>query len=174
MSITVLNILSLGTKPIYDRQLKFHKTIVDFRDRLSRLQEESLTVQDIESFYDAINNFDFKSTIFSEYFQKYIDNLNRFKPQELDGTIDLTFLKIAIGEDKWKPTDPQDVFLYHIKYKYKLTSKFFLSHKKKQNSKKLNAPDNILKVKPKKEQNQNWTRVPIGGEKCEPGCGCSK
>ena len=174
MTDILLNILSLGTKPLYERQLRFHNTITEFRNKLSRLEEVSLTEVDIDTFYNKLNNFDFSFIFFSEYYQKYIANLNRFKPQAKDENIDLTFLMIALAEDKWKPTKPFPIFFYHLRYKYKLTSRFFLSHQKKKNRKKLNPPELIDKQKSKFKSSQNWTRVPLGKSECKPGCGCSK
>ena len=174
MTDLLLNILSLGTKPLYERQLRFHDIITEFRNKLSRLVEVSLTEADIDAFYSELNNFDFRFTLFTEYYQRYIANLNRFKPESRDENLDLTFLMIAIAEDKWKPTKPLAILSYHIRYKYKLTSRFFISHQKNQNRKKLNPPELIDKQKSKFKSSQNWTRVPLGKNECKPGCGCSK
>ena len=174
MADLLLNILSLGTKPLYEKQFRFHDTISEFRNKLSRLEEVSLTEADIDAFYNKLDTFDFSFVFFSEYYKKYIANLNRFRPQPLNGNIDLTFLIIAIAEDKWKPTEPFPIFTYHLKYRNKLTSKFFISHQKKQNHKKLNTPDSIFDQKSKFDSSKKWTRVPIGQDKCTPGCGCSK
>lgn len=174
MTNLALNILSLGTKPLYEKQMKFHSIITEFRNKLSRLEEISLTVADIDEFYNKLNNFDFSFVLNAEYYRKYIDNLNRFKPNTEDKNPDLTFLLIALAEDKWKPTKPFPVFSYHLRYKNKLTSKFFISRQKKQNLKKLNTPDVLEKEKSKFDSSKKWTRVPVSRNKCEPDCGCSK
>ena len=153
--------------------MKFHDTITEFRNKLANLEDFNLTKDDIDKFYDEINSFNFRFSLFGKYYQNYIDNINRFKPQE-ENNFDITFLKIAIAEDKWKPTKPLDIFNYHIRYKYKLTSKLFISREKKQNLKKLNTPDVLAKEKSKFDPSKKWTRVPIGRNKCEPGCGCSE
>lgn len=173
MSDLALNILSLGTKPLYEKQFRFHDTITEFRNKLSRLEEVSLTVTDIDKFYKDLNNFDFSFVFFSEYYRKYIENLNRFRPQTEDKNPDLTFLLIAIAEDEWKPTKPLPIFFHRIRYKYKLTSKFFISRQKEQNRKKLNAPEVVNKEKSKFDSSKKWTRVPVRGNQCKPGCGCS-
>ncbi|WP_026450240.1 hypothetical protein [Aequorivita capsosiphonis] len=152
----------------------FHKTISEFRDKLSKLHEGGLSLADVEKFYNDINSFDFRFVLFAEYYRKYIENLNRFKPNTEDENPDVTFLLIAIKEDKWKPTRPTDVFLYHIRYKYKLTSKFFISRQKKQNRKKLDATEELEKQKSKFDPSKKWTRVPTRQNKCKPGCGCSE
>lgn len=174
MTNMLLNIITLGARPLYQKQWKFHKIITDFRNRLARLEEVSLTENDIEAFYAKLNTFDFRFVFFSEYYRKYIANLNRFKPVSINGNIDLTFLIIAIAEDKWKPTEPSSLFLYHLKYKNKLTSRFFISHQKKQNHKKLNNSEPIIAQKSKFDPSKKWTRVPIGKKQCSSSCGCSK
>lgn len=154
--------------------MKFHKTISEFRDKLSRLKEGSLSLADIDKFYLEINNFDFRFVLFAEYYRKYIENLNRFRPNTQDENPDVTFLLIAIAEDAWKPTDPFEVFMYHIRYRYKLTSKFFISRQKKENRKKLDASGEAVKKKSKFDSSKKWTRIPTRQNQCKPGCGCSE
>lgn len=152
----------------------FHKTISEFREKLSRRQEGNLTIDDVDKFYNEINSLNFRFSLFADYYRKYIENLNRFKPNTEEENPDVTFLLIAIAEDKWKPTQPIDVFFYHIRYKYTLTSKFFISRQKKQNRKKLDASGELTKKESKFDSSKKWTRVPIRGNECKPGCGCSK
>lgn len=171
MADILLNILSLGIKPLYEKQNRFHCTILEFRNRLSKLEEANLKLEDIGEFYKTINGLRF--SLFRNYYKRYIKNLNRFKPVE-ENNFDVTFLKIAIAEDEWKPTKPLAIFKYHIKYKYKLTSGFFIFLQKKQNYKKLN-PSVIEDKKPTKfNTSKKWTRVPLTKDACKPDCGCSK
>ena len=165
MTDLVVNILSLGIKPLYERQLRFHKIISEFRNKLSRLQDGDLTVADIDKFYNDLNNFDFRFVLFAEYYKKYVANLNRFKPNIEEENPDVTFLLIAIAEDKWKPTEFSPLFLYHLRYKFSLTSRFFISHQKKQNRKKLDVPGVLAKQNGKINSSQKWTRVPIRNSK---------
>ncbi len=174
MTDLVLNILSLGTKPLYEKQMRFHYIITEFRSKLSRIEEGSLTIADIDEFYTDLDNFDFSFVLFTEYYQKYIGNLNRFKPNTEDENPDVTFLLIAIAEDPWKPTDLFGVFMYHIRYKYKLTSRFFIARQKKHNLKKLNTPEVTIKEESKFDSSKKWTRIPLRQDQCKPGCGCSK
>ena len=153
--------------------MKFHDTITEFRNKLANLEDVNLTTDDVDKFYDELNSFDFHYSLFRKYYQNYIENINRFKP-EVENNFDITFLKIAIAEDKWKPTKPLDIFKYHIRYKYKLTSKLFISRQKKENLKKLNTPDVLTKEESKFDSSKEWTRIPIRQDKCKPGCGCSK
>ena len=153
--------------------MRFHDTITEFRNILANLEDVNLTKDDVDKFYDELNSFNFRFSLFGKYYQNYIDNINRFKPKE-ENNFDITFLKIAIAEDKWKPTKPLDIFNYHIRYKYKLTSKFFISRQKKQNLKKLNTPDVFAKEESKFDSSKKWTRIPIRQDQCKPGCGCSE
>lgn len=166
MAHTVQNILTLGLKPLLEKQARFHKIIVDFRDKLSKRQERKLSIEDVEDFYQEINSFDFSFVLFARYYQKYIENLNRFKPQTEEENPDITFLLIAIAEDKWKPTKPSEVFKHHIKYKYRLTSHFFISRQKKENRKKLNSPGQ-LSDRVKKNSFENSYRLPVRNRRKE-------
>lgn len=158
---SVLNILSLGTKPMYDKHLMFHKLILEFRNKLVDNTKRSLTEEDIGDFYTRLNNFNFKALLFKDYYRKYVENLNRFRPEVGDRDMDLSLLEIALAENRWKPTKPLNIFTHHIKYKYKLTSKPFISHQKKQQLKKLNAPGMTAKKHNNPHSTEKWTRVPI-------------
>lgn len=153
--------------------MNFHNTIIEFRNKLANLEEVNLTTVDIDDFFNKINSFDFRFSLFGEYYQKYVDNVNRFKPQE-ENNFDITFLKIAVAEDEWKPTKTLDIFNYHLRYKYKLTSKLFISRQKKQNLKKLNPSGAVAEQKSKFDSSKKWTRIPIRKDQCKPDCGCSK
>lgn len=155
------------------KDMKFHDTITEFRTKLANLADVNLTKDDIDEFYSEINAFNFRFSLFGKYYQNYIDNINRFKPEE-ENNFDITFLKIAIAEDKWKPTKPLDIFNYHIRYRYKLTSKLFISREKKHNLKKLNTPDLLIKEGSKFDSSKKWTRIPIRQDKCKSDCGCAK
>jgi|SRR5690554_3483133 len=166
MTNTVLNILTLGIKPLLEKQGRLHSIIVDFREKLSKRQEGKLSIEDVEDFYRKINNFDFSFVFFARYYRNYIENLNRFKPQTEEENPDITFLLIAIAEDKWKPTKPSEVFKHHIKYKYPLTSHFFISRQKKENQKKLNSPGHLSDLG-KKKSFENAYRLPVRNRRKE-------
>lgn len=54
----ILNILSLGIKPLYDRHMKFDKLILKFRTKLADPEnKEKGTASDIEGLYNELNNF---------------------------------------------------------------------------------------------------------------------
>ena len=143
--------------------MKFHTIITEFRNKLTSTQHQpKITTADIEAFYNKINNFNLRFSLFPKYYRKYIANLNRLKPEAGDENPDLTLLKVALTENEWKPTKPFDIFVHRIKYDYKLTSKFFISRQKKQNLKKLNTPEAKVMQNEKPKSSKEWKRVPIG------------
>lgn len=173
MANALLNILAVGIKPLLKKQQEFHKTIVDFRERLANLENQNLTEADIDSFYDKLDSFDFSLAFFGKYYRAYRENLNRFRPQSLHGNIDLTFLMIAIAENEWKPTEPSLVLKHYFKYDFPLTSHFVIKRQKKQNLKQLNPTEAIVDKKSNFSSSKKWTKVPLTKSECKPGCGCS-
>lgn len=155
----LLNILSLGLKPLCEKQRKFDDLITEFRNRFANPARAGMINSDIDEFYRRLDNFDFRYFLYESYFRKYIENLNRFKP-EADNP-DLTFLRIALTENKWKPTKPFPIFLHHLKYNYKLTAKPFVAYQKKQQRKKLDVLGVSVNMDEKSKSPQKWTRVPI-------------
>ena len=143
-----------------EKPIRFHKLISQFRDKLSQSLESKITEVEIEIFYNKLNGFDFRRSLFSNYYQNYIANLNRLRP-EADNEVDRALLLVALKENRWKPTKPFDIFLYHIKYTYKLTSKPFLAFQKRKQRKKLNSPEMSLKIQTKQQSSKEWTRVPL-------------
>ena len=150
-----------GTKMLKD-YMKFHSIISDFRDKLkNQPDDQKITKAEIEAFYDQLDNFDFRWVLFSKYYRKYVANLNRLRPESKDEDPDLTLLRVALAENEWKPTTPFAIFIHHLKYDNKITSKPFIAFQKKQNKKKLNTPVERSKTVEKLEKSGTWTRVPI-------------
>lgn len=167
MTNFLLNILSLGIKPLYEKQRQFHDLIADFRNRFANPGRANMVKSDIKEFYNKLDTFDFRFMLFKDYYHKQIENLNRFRPDLIENDFDLNFLRIALEENKWKPTTPFDVFIHHLKYEYKLSAKPFISQEKKKNLKRLNNLQVKTNIKDKPKSSQNWTRIPIGKNKDE-------
>lgn len=153
----LLNILTLGLKPLYEKHFLFFKIIDEFRNKLPRKQNEakkmsqkdivndlaikevasimtvldlstqktSLTESDIDDFYNKLNNFNYNFIIFKNYYKKYVGNLNRFNPRAQDNNFHLAILKDLLIEKKSSPLRPIPILIYHLKYRYKLTSWIF-------------------------------------------------
>lgn len=153
----ILNILTLGIKPLYEKHYSFFTIIVEFRNKLPRKQNEarklsekdlennlilknisksmtvvdlstqkiSLTESDIDDFYNKLNNFNYEFIIFKNYYKEFVRNLNRFNPKAQNVDFDLAILKDLLVEKKSRPLRPIPILIFHIKYKYKLTSWIF-------------------------------------------------
>ena len=142
--------------------MRFHSLISEFRDKLGSQQNElKITPADIDEFYNNLNNFDFRFILFPKYYKKYIDNLNRLKPEPEDKNPDFSLLRVALAENEWKPTTPFSIFVHHLKYDNKITSKPFIALQKRQNGKKLNVASKNIKEVEKPKNSEKWTRVPI-------------
>lgn len=162
MGNSVLNSLSLGTKPLYERHLKFHTLISEFNTKLATPKNRAKpTSLEIDQFYQNLKSFERSYTLFPKYYRKYIDHLKRLKPDADDDNPDWTLLQIALAENKWKPTLPFPILIHHIKYNYKITSILFLAYQKRQNRKKLNAPIKPVEKEPKTNVSKEWIKVPL-------------
>ena len=140
--------------------MSFHTIISEFRTKLASPETQSkITPTDIDQFYNKLNGLKF--LFFKKYYKKYIDNLNRMKPDPEDLNPDWALLQVAIAESEYKPTKSLDILIHRIKYDYALTSKFFIAYQKKQNVKKLNAPVRAIKEETKPKAEKEWIRVPI-------------
>jgi hypothetical protein len=160
----ILNILTFGLKPLYEKHLKFHNIITDFRNKFPRPQNQaktltdedkdkiwwmkgtslkhfsvlnvgthkiSLSENDIDDFYNKLNNFDFSFMLFKRYYLGYIRNLNRFNPIAENKNFELAVLQKAIEIDNLRPTKPFSVLWFHVKYRFNLTSKPYMWFKKR-------------------------------------------
>lgn len=146
----------------------FHTIISEFRSKLASPQSQArITQTDIDQFYSKLNNLRF--LFFKSYYKKYIENLNRLRPDPKDTAPDWTLLNVALAENEWKPTTPFRIFIHRIKYDYLLTSRFFVAHQKKQNKKKLNSPKKEEQIKTKPASEKEWIRVPMPGIRRKPG-----
>ena len=160
----ILNILTFGLKPLYERHLLFYNIINDFREKLPRTQKQahkptekelesnlilsnisktiqvidlsthkmSLTESDIDVFYNKLNNFDYQFIIFKDYYKEFIRNLNRFNPKAEDNDFHLALMNDLLKETKSRPLRPFPILKFHLKYRYKLSSRIYelMSRKK--------------------------------------------
>ncbi len=46
------------------KDMKFHDTITEFRNKLANLEDVNLTTDDVDKFYDELNSFDFHYSLF--------------------------------------------------------------------------------------------------------------
>ena len=112
--------------PIYKDTIKF-MSIVDLSTHRTSISEMELDI-----FYNELRDFNYKYMFFGKYYKSFSNNLLRFNPKGVNGNFDLVMLQEVLKDKPdIKPLKPTDVFIYHIKYKYKLTSKFYIRYKKK-------------------------------------------
>jgi hypothetical protein len=142
--------------------MKFHNIIAEFRIKLASTQnQQQLKKTVIDAFYNQLDNLDLSFSFFRKYYRKYIANLNRLKPDPEDKSPDLTLLRVALTENKWKPTTPFAICIHHLKYKNKISSKPFIAYQKKQNLKKRKTAVAKAKLIDKPNSSKKWTSVPI-------------
>jgi hypothetical protein len=169
-----LTIITLGLKPLYDKNNSYYKIIAQFRNKLPRHQNQakklteeeiaksvlfkgvaqfmtvlnvsphktSLTEAEIDEFYNQLNNFDYRFIFFKDYYRRHTNNLNRFNPKAENKNFDLAIIQIVLKEDPLHPLKPIPVFIYHLKYKYKITSSIYLWERKRKRQKKLKNSHN--------------------------------
>ncbi|MES2285237.1 MAG: hypothetical protein V4547_06070 [Bacteroidota bacterium] len=109
--------------PLLDNSFK-HIMVLDTSNHRTTIGET-----EIDLFYNKLNEFDYSFMFFKEYYKSYTRNLNRFNPKAENKNFDLIFLQRVIKDDPLHPIKPFDVFLYHLKWKYKLTSSIYSSLK---------------------------------------------
>lgn len=153
-----MNILSLGLKPLYEKNIAFYRLLKEFSNKLPRHQNQArkmtsdeiekhpllpesakfITVLDtsthkpnvseleIDLFYNQLNDFDFSFVFFKKYYKQISKNLNRLKPAGAKGNLDLIVLQRILQGDFLHPLKPFDVLVYHLKWKFKLTSPIYI------------------------------------------------
>ncbi len=156
----LLNILTLGIKPWYEKNSAYSKIIFEFRNKLPRPQNEarvltaeekknlsglmrqitvlnlaphktSVTDQDIDQFYNALNNFDYNFVTFKNYYKGYTANLTRLKPQAANKDMDLAVLQLILKNDPMHPIKPFPVLFFHLKYRIGWSSKIYKFFRRK-------------------------------------------
>ena len=157
MSNIIISILSVGLKPLYDKNIAYYKIIKDFREKLPRQQNQAkklsteeiekspflhnsfkymtvvdtsnhkvgLSEVDIDIFYNKLNDFNYNFVAFSNYYKDFTKNLNRFNPKAENKNFDLVIIQSILKDDPQHPLKPLDVLIYHLKWKYKLTSRVY-------------------------------------------------
>lgn len=88
-------------------------------------QKVSITEADLDKFYNKLNQFDYSFVLFKKYYQSYTKNLNRFKPKAENRDFDLAMIQVVL-DNKDKPLKPIAVLKYHLKFKYKISSKVYM------------------------------------------------
>jgi hypothetical protein len=161
MGNILLNILSLGLKPLYEKNMSYYKIVKEFREKLPRQQNQArnlteeevqkhpflhdsfkyftvidtsnhktnVSESEIDLFYNKINDFNYAFIFFKKHYKDYTRNLNRFNPKAENKNFDLVIVQRLLKDDPLNPINPVDVFIMHLKWNYKLTSKIYIFFK---------------------------------------------
>lgn len=86
--------------------------------------QTSISEKDLDKFYNQINDLTPRLWFFKEYYRDFTNNLNRLNPKAKSGNLDLVVLQ-QILQDPKRPTKFWSVLLFHLKYKYQLTSRIY-------------------------------------------------
>ena len=91
----------------------------------------TISEKEIDVFYNELRDFNYRFVFFKKYYKSFTKNLMRFNPKSENGNFDLVILQEVLKDNSIHPLKPFDVLIYHIRYKFKLTSKFYIWYKKK-------------------------------------------
>ncbi len=159
----ILNIITFGLKPLYEKNISYYKLISEFRVKLPRPQNQarkitdaeidsnpflpesmkyvnaidvsthktSITEQELDVFMNSIRYFDYGFMLFKNHYKTYSANILRLKPTSTNKNFDLVVLQNVLQEDDIHPLKLSKVFIYHLKFKWKLTSRIYLKYIKK-------------------------------------------
>jgi hypothetical protein len=98
-------------------------------------QKSNLTESDIDEFYNKLEHFNYNFIIFKKYYQERIRNLKRFDPKATNKDFHTAIIITLLEESSSNPLRPFPILLYHLKYKYKLTSNLYLRKMNKKRKK---------------------------------------
>lgn len=137
----------------WHRNNSYYKLIKEFRNKLPRRQtsatpfdnpalphftslnlsthETSLTEAELNIFFNELENFDYRFILNKKYYREFSKNLLRFNPKAVNGNFDLVMVQQVLKVDPYHPLKPFDVFIYHLKFRYKFTSKIHIWFKEK-------------------------------------------
>lgn len=86
----------------------------------------SLSEQELDMFFNAIQEFDFSCMLFKKYYKRHKTNILRLKPTTSQRSVDWVVLQKVLQEDDIHPLKPNRVFIHHLKYEWSLTSSVYL------------------------------------------------
>lgn len=130
----LLNIVTFGLKPLYEKHLSYYIIVKEFREKLPRPQNKakevksplpfialnlsthktSISEADIDKFYNKLNQFDYSFIICRKHYEDYTRNLNRFNPKAENKNFDLVIVQEII-DSPYPPLKPFDVLLFCLK-----------------------------------------------------------
>lgn len=105
--------------------------------------EIHVSESEIDLFYNRLNDFNYSFVLFKNYYKSFTQELNRFNPKSINKNFDIVIVQELLKDNPIHPLKFKDVFIYHIKWKWRLTSFYFKwqvrrKHKSNVNIKKHN------------------------------------
>lgn len=88
----------------------------------------SLSEQELDMFFNAVQEFDFSCMLFKKYYKLHSANILRLKPTTSEKSVDWVVLQKVLQEDDIHPLKPNNVFIHHLKYEWKSTSGIYLKY----------------------------------------------
>jgi hypothetical protein len=86
----------------------------------------SMSEQELDMFFNAVQEFDFSCTLFKNYYKKHRANILKLKPTTSQRSVDWVVLQKVLQEDDIHPLKPNRVFIHHLKFEWKFTSRVYL------------------------------------------------
>jgi hypothetical protein len=94
-------------------------------------QKSNITESDIDEFYNKLENFNLNFLLFKEYYRGQINNFKRFDPKASKQDFHTAIIVNLLEESDTNPLKPLSILTYHLKWKWNLTSKFYLKYLRK-------------------------------------------
>jgi len=85
----------------------------------------SLNEQELDMFFNAVQEFDFSFMLFKKYYKRHRANILRLKPNIDQKSVDWIVLQKVLQEDDIHPLKPYKVFIHHLKFEWKLPSTIY-------------------------------------------------
>jgi hypothetical protein len=84
----------------------------------------SLTESDLDLFYNKLKNFDYSLVLFSKHYKEYTDEIMRLEPKSENKNFQLVVLQEVLEKNSLHPLKFWEVFIFHVKFRWRLTTYF--------------------------------------------------
>jgi hypothetical protein len=91
----------------------------------------SLSEQELDMFFNAVQEFDFSCLFFKKYYKRHKANILRLKPTTSERSVDWVVLQKVLQEDEIHPLKPNKVLIHHLKFEWKFTSRVYLKFRQR-------------------------------------------
>lgn len=91
----------------------------------------SLSEQELDMFFNAIQEFDFSFMLFKKYYKRHRADIVRLKTTIDQKSVDWVILQKVLQEEDIHPLKPSKVFIHHMKFEWKSTSAIYVKFLKR-------------------------------------------